>query len=350
MFNLSRSLTRLLALTLASGIACARHESGKPPTPSTEHPPSPPTAQPSTTASPANQASADVPKAVESFLEPVGMPMSPSMATADRWLRALRDGDEGALTQASQFPFQWRSTDKLECPAKQPAERAEDFSPIVSCLLTAAPLRRALPEHEQAGIAELPIGRLQDWAQQWRQHTPHGATLVNAFIKRSDLQLDMDLWVVDGAVQEFWMHAVDGATEVTIVKRWLEALKNRDPRALSEVTSYPFEIRDAGREATCGKRTATKAAALESAVKCLFTNAELNHALSSNRPFIESTNEDYEIPSWGERWWQPSRHAGLKKVSAGAHAVPGFSFDMVVLVDGSGVRSLWMYGSLESTD
>lgn len=80
------------------------------------------------------------------------------------------------------------------------------------------------------------------------------------------------------------------------------------------------------------------------------SNAELNHALTSNRPFIESTDEHYEIPSWGERWWQPSRHAGLKKASAGAYAVRGFSFDMVVLADGGGVRAFWMYGSLESMD
>jgi hypothetical protein len=60
--------------------------------------------------------------------------------------------------------------------------------------------------------------------------------LVNAFVKRSDLQLDIDLWVVDGSVQAFWMHAVDGASEIAIVKRWLEALKNRDARALSQLT------------------------------------------------------------------------------------------------------------------
>ena len=50
-----------------------------------------------------------------------------------------------------------------------------------------------------------------------------GATLVNAFVKRSDLQLDMDLWVEDGSVQAFWMHAVDGVREVAIVKRFVAA-------------------------------------------------------------------------------------------------------------------------------
>jgi hypothetical protein len=356
MSNISRLATWFLALGLAGVIACARHESDKPlldkPTKaSSEQPPSsPPIAQAVTTASQGLQAPADVPKPVDSFLEPVGMPMTAGMAAADRWLRALRDGDEAALRNATQYPFEWRSTETLDCPAKQPAETAEEFSPIVSCLLTAAPLRRALPEHDQAGITELPVAHLQDWAQPWRQDARPGATLVNAFIKRSDLQLDMDLWVINGSVQAFWMHTLDGASEVAIVKRWLEALKNRDARALAEVTSYPFEVRDTGREAKCGRRTAINAAALESATKCLFTNAELNHALTTNRPFIESTNEDYEVPNWGERWLRGGRYAGLKRVSAGAYALQGFSFDMVVLVDTAGVRAFWMYGSLESTD
>jgi hypothetical protein len=122
------------------------------------------------------------------------------------------------------------------------------------------------------------LKHLQDGAQSWRQDAPPGATLVNAFIKRSDLH-DMDLWVVNGSVQAFWMHALDGASEVAIVKRWLEALKNRDVRSLAAVTSYRSRSAT-GREAKCGRRTATHAAALESATKCLFTNAELNHALA----------------------------------------------------------------------
>ena len=280
MLKPSRPIAWSLAFGMASILACARQESGKPPTHKAamappEQPPNPsPTAQSVTAASQALPAPTDEPKPGESFLDPGGTPMSPSMVTADRWLRALRDGDEAALTNATQYPFVWRSTDRLDCPAKQPAETAEELSPIVTCLFTDGSLRRALPEHDLGGISELPPGRLQDWAQPWRQDARPGATLVNAFVKRSDLQLDMDLWVVDGSVQAFWMHPVDGASEVA----------------------------------------------------------------------------SYEIPSWGERWLQAGRHANLKKVSAGAYAHEGFSFDMVVLVDTAGVRALWMYGSLESND
>lgn len=343
----------LAVLQVLGFVACARPEAppvDKPPERPAEQPLEPSSGGQTVAMGSQAQPPAAVQNSVETFLDPVGMPMSPGMIIADRWLRALRDGDEAALTNATRYPFEWRSTGELDCPAKQPAATPEELSPIVSCLLDAAPLPRALTEHERAGIVELPVGRLQAWARPWRQDVRPGATLVNAFVQRIDLQLDMDLWVVDGAVQAFWMHAVDRASEVAVVKRWLEALKNRDARSLSEATSYPFEVRDAGREAKCGRRTAAASGALQSAIKCMFENEELHHALTSNRPFIESTAEDYEVPDWAQRWFQPSRHSSLKTVSAGAHARPGFSFDMVVLVDSVGVRALWMYGSLESTD
>jgi len=280
-------------LGLAGLFACARHDAltnGEPPQPSAESRRAPSTA--TEPVAPAVQAPAEAPHAVDSFLQPVGMPMTPAMSAADRWLRAVRDGDEAALTSATLYPFEWRSTDEPACPAKQPVETGEQFSPIVTCLFTDSSLRRALPEHDLGGIVELPIGRLQDWAQPWRPDVPRGATFVNAFVKRSDLQVDMDLWVVDGSVQAFWMHAVDGSSEVGIVKRWLEALKNRDTRALAEVTSFPFEVRDKGREAKCGKRTATSAGTLNSATQCLLPRghqrrlraAQLGRALVSAQP------------------------------------------------------------------
>jgi hypothetical protein len=207
-----------------------------------------------------------------------------------------------------------------------------------------------LVEHDRAGIVELPIGRLQPWAQAWRENVPSAATLVNAFIDRSDLQLDVDLWIVDGAVQEFWTNLVDGRAEVNIAKRWLQALKQRDLSALTAASSYPFEIRDAGRGAACGRKTASNGAALKSATQCLFANEELHRSLATNGPFAESPGDGYEIPDWAAPWFHPSRHSDLKKVSAGAGDLGSVSFDIVVLVDGSGVRALWMRGSQESMD
>jgi hypothetical protein len=278
------------------------------------------------------------------------MPMSPSMAAAAAWLEALRARDEDTLNRSTTFPFQWLQTEGSSCNAKQPATTVKEFSPIIGCLLADMKLRRALTEHDRAGVADLPIGHLQDWARPWRAQAPAGAVLVNAFIKRSDMRLDMDVWVNQGSVQALWTHVVDETAQVGLARSWLDALKRRDLQALAKVTSYPFEVRDSGREAPCGKRDATKPAALEAAVQCLFGNSELIQALESRAPFVEAAGETASIPNWAERWWQAGKHQGLRKVSAGVTNPSSYSFDMVMMVGPDGVRAFWKLGSLESRD
>jgi hypothetical protein len=276
--------------------------------------------------------------------------MSPSMDAAASWLEALRARDEDALSALTRYPFEWRNTGTRACNASQPAGTAEQFSPIIGCLLADSSLRRALTEHDRAGIADLPVGHLQDWAKPWRENAPAGAVLVNAFIKRSDMQLDVDLWINQGGVQALWTNVVDGTSQVKLARGWLEALKKRDLRSLAEVTSYPFEVRDAGREAKCGKRTAANRAALDSAVKCLFENDELMQALALRAPFVEAAGEDASIPNWAESWWNAKEHNGLSKVSVGVSNPLSYSFDIVLMVAPDGVRAFWKLGSLESRD
>lgn len=285
-----------------------------------------------------------------SFLEPVGRPMSPSMAVAVSWLEALRGRDDDALARATRYPFTWRQTSPSSCSAKQPAATAAEFSPIVGCLLADASLRRALIEHERAGVTDLPSDPLQGWAKAWRGQAPAGAQLVNAFIVRRDMQVDLNLWVKEGAVQALWTHVVDRTSEVALARRWLEALQKRDLAALAAATSYPFEVRDAGLEAPCGSRSAADRAALDWAARCLLGNDELIRALSSRAPMVEAASEDAPMPDWAEHWWQASRHRGLRKVSAGVSHPSGYSFDLVLMVAPEGVRAAWMRGSLEARD
>lgn len=196
----------------------------------------------------------------------------------------------------------------------------------------------------------MPIGHLQDWAKPWREQAPPGTLLVNAFIKRSDMQLDMDLWINQGAVQAFWTHVVDATSEVELARAWLEALKRKDLAALAKATSYPLEVRDSGREAVCGKRSAANRAALQSALRCLFDNTELIKALNSRATFVEAASEDSSMPNWAETWWQASKHQGLRKVSAGVSNPVSYSFDIILMVAPDGVRAFWKLGSLESRD
>lgn len=176
--NVSRPSPLLVALGLASVIECARHEADKAsvdtPAPITEQAPPgiSPVARGVAKAAPPEPAQAGIQKPDESFLQPVGMPMSPSMAVAERWMQSLRDQNESALAQSTKYPFEWRSTAEQGCSAKQPATTVEEFSSVIGCVLGTAPLTRVLVEHDRAGIVELPIGRLQPWAQVWRQDVP----------------------------------------------------------------------------------------------------------------------------------------------------------------------------------
>jgi hypothetical protein len=356
-------LVALALFSLAeSFIACSRSEPEQPPVAKTAIHPTADTSlgtqrsdtshepQPTATASPQAQQPAVPPDGVASFLQPVGMAMTPGMDSAARWLEALRVRNKGALSGSTQFPFEWLDASRQSCSAKQPAAGPEELSPILDCLLADPILQRALGEHDRAGIAELPSGHLQEWAQPLLERAPVGATLVNAFIKRSDIQLDMDLWVTRGAVQALWTKVVDGSSAINIARRWLDALQKRDLRALAEVTGYPFEVRDTGREAVCGKRFVAKPEAFESAVKCLFRNEELIKALESGPPFVEAAGEDYSIPNWAEHWWQAAKHGGLSKISAGVTNPVSFSFDLILMVAPEGVRAFWKLGSLESRD
>jgi hypothetical protein len=284
------------------------------------------------------------------FLEPVGMAMTEEMAAADRWLAALRSHDQPALMHATQYPFEWLDSRRPGCTARQPATSAEELAPVLACLLADRVLLQALEQHDRAGIQQLPSSHLQDWAQPWGAHAPVDATLVNAFIKRSEGQADIDVWLVGGAVRALWTHVEDGTSAVNVAERWLDALKSRDMEALNQATSFGFEVRDTGRAAQCGKRGAAKPEQLEAAVRCLLNNRELQGGLNAKRPIVESAGDDDSIPSWAEGWWTSKEHSGLHQTFTTVTNPGGVSFDLILMTAPNGVRAVWKLGSLESRD
>jgi hypothetical protein len=277
------------------------------------------------------------------------MAMTEEMATADRWLAALRSRDPPALMHATQYPFEWLDS-RQQCAAKQPATSAEELAPVLECLLADSALLQALEQHERAGIQRLPSSHLQDWAQPWRGHAPVDATLVNAFIKRSEGQTDIDVWLVGGAVRALWTHVEDGTSAVNVAERWLDALKRRDMEALNQATSFEFEVRDTGRGAQCGKRVAAKPEQLEAAVRCLLNNRELQGGLGAKKPIVESAGEGDSVPSWAEHWWTSKEHSGLHQTFTTVTNPGGVSFDLILMTAPNGVRTVWKLGSLESRD
>lgn len=278
------------------------------------------------------------------------MAMTEDMTAADRWLAALRYRDEPALMHATQYPFEWLDSRRQGCAAKQPATTAEDLAPVLACLLADSALLQALEQHDRAGIQQLPSSHLQDWAQPWTAHAPVDATLVNAFVKRSEGRADIDVWLVGGAVRALWTHVEDGTSAVNVAERWLDALKNRNMEALNQATSFGFEVRDTGRAAQCGKRVAAKPEQLEAAVRCLLNNRELQGGLDAKKPIVESAGDNDSVPSWAERWWTSKEHSGLHQTFTTVTNPGGVSFDLILMTAPNGVRAVWKLGALESRD
>lgn len=283
------------------------------------------------------------------FLEPY-VAISDEMVAAARWLEALRARDAAALALTTSQTFEWLGTGGQRCSAKQPAATAREVATILDCLLAHDVLLRVLNDHRRAGIESVPSGRLQEWAEPWRARAPSGAVLVNAFIKRDDAQLDVYLWVAQGKVQAVWTDLRDGTAAASIAQRWLDALRKRDLDALAQVTTYPFEVRDSGREALCRSSSARAPEELHAAVRCLLNSAELHRAFETRLPSVRASLDDNPVPNWAEQWWNRAVHGGLSRTSAALSTPEGASFDIILMVGADGVRAVWKYGTLEARD
>jgi hypothetical protein len=278
------------------------------------------------------------------------MNMTEDMAAADAWLAALRARTPAAVLASTQYPFEWLDSRGQNCTAKQPATSAAELAPVLDCLLADRALLQTLEQHDRAGIQQLPASKLQDWAQPWQSHAPADATLVNAFLKRSEGQADIDIWLVNGAVRALWTHVEDGTSAVHVAERWLDALKRRDIQALTQATSFTFEVRDTGRGAQCKKRVATQAEQLAAAVQCLLNDTALQSGLSAKKPIVEAAAEGESVPSWAERWWTSQLHSELHQTFTTITSPGGLSFDLILMTAPNGVRAVWKYGSREARD
>lgn len=70
--------------------------------------------------------------------------------------------------------------------------------------------------------------------------------------------------------------------------------------ALTQATSFGFEVRDTGRGAQCGMRVAAKPEHLEATVQCLLNNRELQGGLDAKKPIVEAQELDSETTCIGD--------------------------------------------------
>lgn len=132
---------------------------------------------------------------------------------------------------------------------------------------------------------------------------------------------------------------------------WTDAVRHRSLERLAKVTSYPFELRDAGRDATCDRRVATNQEELARAVDCLFASPRLQLAMTDTPAsgFI-ALEADSPLANWIEPWWRPSEHGVLRRVMTMVATADGYEYDFQLLTDDDGVRVAWKLGAFEARE
>ena len=204
-------------------------------------------------------------------------PPKDDVEAAQRWLDALRDGNTRELQAYTAYPFELH--EEGGCKLQHAASR-ERLAGAVACLSTDAELLDLLRRHEPSALQVLP-----DSARSMVDDLDVRAPLeqlVTGFVHRSDARADFVFWIADGGVRGVWKAGPRGAGEIGIATEWLEALRTRDLERLARVTSYPFELRDAGDDATCGKRVAKTREQLGKVIGCLFRSEPLQRALADS--------------------------------------------------------------------
>jgi hypothetical protein len=273
---------------------------------------------------------------------------SDPIAVGTRWLDALRDADQQLLASSTLYPFELHDEGGT-CEPHQQASSREQLELVLRCLVTDKTLLDVLRTHDSAAVEPLPNAQLAAWAEKWRVSPAPGLQIVTGFFNRQDARFNLDLSVEGQGVRAVWKSGADGTREIKVAREWLDALQARDIARLSQVTAYPFEVRDKRREALCGKRSAKGRDTLATAVDCLFRGELLHRALvdSPSPGFIADEPSD-SLPNWVGPWWREAEHRGLQRVWTMVATVEGYEFDLQMLVARDGVRAVWKLGSFES--
>ena len=280
---------------------------------------------------------------------PPPAPPSGDVGIATRWVDALREGNAGDLQAYARYPFELHD-DGGSCPPRQTTSRPEDLTFVLSCLTTDNAVIDLLRRHDSGAVEPLPDHQLAAWQKKWHVSSNPDMHVVTAFYNRNDARTSLDLWIADGGVRGVWRSGVSGAGAIGIATRWLDAVRHENLEQLAQLTRYPFEVRDTGRDAHCKKKVAYGRDTLEPAVSCLLHSDLLHRALtdSTSSRMLADGQPPTSLAEWARPWWREKDHAGLQSVYTMVATTDGYEFDFQILVDHDGVRAVWKSGSFES--
>lgn len=188
------------------------------------------------------------------------------VAVATRWLEALLDADQKEMARLTRYPFEFH--DQNGSCTDQTAPNPEALPTAVACLSNDEALIALLRNPDSVSVDPIASGDLPARAKKWHMTPPSG--IVTASLRRNDSRAELELSMVDGGVRGVWRSGVGAPWAVKLATEWVEAVRARDLDQLARLTAYPFELRDTGRDASCGRRLVKGREGLPSAVDCCF--------------------------------------------------------------------------------
>jgi hypothetical protein len=282
-----------------------------------------------------------------------GGALEDGVEVASGWLEALARSDLDALTRQTGFPFRvHHSGAERNCGPQNTAVTPAELPSAIACLTSDATLMSVLQNHSGGGFDALAHDDVQPWAKQWQIELRPEWRLVTAYFERGDATVELNLVVANDGVRALWKaDGLDATVEAHLAVEWLSALGSGNVPSLARVTQYPFELRDRGSSSTCGTRTAAGSEALNRAVQCLTSNKVFRQAMRDSPEFPPTVYRSADqLPGWARAWWDKQGAPAVKIVTFLVATKAGDEFDLLFLVDKSGVHALWKSGSFESTD
>jgi hypothetical protein len=283
----------------------------------------------------------------------VGRDVGDGVQVASDWVDALARSDVDALTRKTSFPFRVHHAGAdRNCGRQSGAATPEELPSVIACLTSDASLISVLQKHSGGGFDALAHGDVQPWARQWQAELQPDWRLVTAYFERGDATVELNLVVANDGVRALWKaDGLDATVEAQLATEWLSALRSGNGPALDRLSQYPFELRDRGRSATCGIRPAARPDDLNPALQCLTSNTVFLKAMRDSSELAPVVYRSVDqLPGWARAWWDQKGAPTIKVVSFLMATTTGDEFDLLLLVDKSGVHALWKSGSFESTD
>jgi hypothetical protein len=132
---------------------------------------------------------------------------------------------------------------------------------------------------------------------------------------------------------------------VLLAKKWIDAVRAGDVRAVLAIIDYPFALRDTASEGTCASSTLETTNQASFMLRCLTTDPVLMEDLHDNPELLTVVLSRRQLPNWAKQWRNELR-PGLIPVQLTVFG-NGVNFFFIVLVGDTNVHGVWKHATFD---